>query len=38
MGRQKLTKNDMLPDIGFVRAGLGRIIKRQKEGWSYISG
>jgi intracellular sulfur oxidation DsrE/DsrF family protein len=38
MGRQKLTKQDMLPDIGFVPAGLGQIIKRQKEGWSYISG
>jgi intracellular sulfur oxidation DsrE/DsrF family protein len=38
MGRQKLTKQDMLPDIDYVRAGLGQIIKRQKEGWSYISG
>jgi intracellular sulfur oxidation DsrE/DsrF family protein len=38
MGRQKLTKQDMLPDIGYVPAGLGQIIQRQKEGWSYISG
>ena len=38
MNRQKLTPQDMLPDIGFVKAGLGQIIKRQKEGWSYISG
>jgi len=38
MGRQKLTKQDMLPDIDYVPAGLGQIIKRQKEGWSYISG
>ena len=38
MNRQKLTKQDMLPDIGYVPAGLGQIIKRQKEGWSYISG
>jgi hypothetical protein len=38
MGRQKLTKQDMLPDIGYVPAGLGQIIKRQKEGWAYISG
>jgi len=28
----------MLPDIGYVPAGLGEIVKRQKEGWSYISG
>lgn len=38
MSRQKLTKQDMLPEIGYVPAGLGQIIKRQKEGWSYISG
>ncbi len=38
MNRQKLTKQDMLPDIGYVPAGLGQIIKRQKEGWAYISG
>ena len=38
MSRQKLTPQDMLPDIGYVKAGLGQIIKRQKEGWSYISG
>jgi intracellular sulfur oxidation DsrE/DsrF family protein len=38
MGRQKLTRQDMLPDIGYVPAGLGQIIQRQKEGWSYISG
>lgn len=38
MRRQKLTKADMLPGIGFVPAGLGEIIKRQREGWAYISG
>ena len=38
MSRQKLQKQDMLPDIGYVPAGLGQIIKRQQEGWSYISG
>ncbi len=38
MSRQKLTPQDMLPDIGYVKAGLGQIIMRQKEGWSYISG
>jgi intracellular sulfur oxidation DsrE/DsrF family protein len=38
MRRQKLEKADMLPDIGYVPAGLGQIIRRQKEGWQYISG
>jgi intracellular sulfur oxidation DsrE/DsrF family protein len=27
----------MLPKIGYVAAGLGQIIKRQREGWAYIS-
>ena len=38
MRRQKLTREDMLPAIGYVPAGLGQIIKRQREGWAYISG
>jgi hypothetical protein len=38
MQRQKLTKDDMLPGIGYVKAGLGEIIRRQREGWAYISG
>jgi intracellular sulfur oxidation DsrE/DsrF family protein len=37
MRRQKLTREDMLPKIGYVAAGLGQIIKRQREGWAYIS-
>jgi intracellular sulfur oxidation DsrE/DsrF family protein len=38
MRRQKLSREDMLPNIGYVPAGLGQIIKRQREGWAYISG
>jgi hypothetical protein len=38
MRRQKLARDDMLSDIGYVPAGLGQIIKRQSEGWHYISG
>ena len=38
MRRQKMTRADMLPDIGYVPAGLGEIIRRQREGWAYISG
>lgn len=37
MRRQKLVREDMLPNIGYVPAGLGQIIKRQREGWAYIS-
>lgn len=38
MRRQKLTRGDMLPNIGYVPAGLGQIIRRQREGWAYVSG
>jgi hypothetical protein len=38
MTRQKLTKDDMLPDIDYTPGGLVRIIDRQREGWSYIKG
>ena len=38
MRRQKLTKDDMLGGIGYVPAGLGQIIERQRQGWNYISG
>ena len=38
MGRQKLTKDDMLPAIGYVPGGLVRIIELQRQGWTYIKG
>ena len=38
MRRQKLTKEDMLPDIGYVPGGLVRILELQKQGWQYIKG
>lgn len=38
MRRQRLDRLDMLPGIGYVPAGLGQIIKRQRQGWAYISG
>jgi uncharacterized protein len=36
MRGQRLTKNDMLPDIGYVPSGVVEIIKRQEEGYSYL--
>ena len=27
---------DMLPDIGYVPAGVVELMKKQKEGWAYI--
>ena len=36
MGRNKLVRNDMAPDVIFVRAGVEHIIARQREGWVNI--
>lgn len=36
MRRRKLTKDDMLPNISYVPAGVVEIIKLQKEGWSHL--
>jgi len=38
MKRQKLTRDDMLPGIGYVPGGLVRIIELQRQGWTYIKG
>ena len=32
----KLTEADMQASIGYVPAGVVELMKRQKEGWSYI--
>ena len=37
MRKKKLKKEDMLPGLNFVEAGLGRIIQRQREGWAFIT-
>ena len=36
MRRQKLTKADMAPNLGYVSAGVIEIIKLQKQGWTVI--
>ena len=36
MGRNKLAKDDMAPDVIFVRAGIEHIITRQREGWVNV--
>jgi len=36
MHGQKLTKADMLPTIGYVKAGVVELIEKQREGWAYI--
>lgn len=36
MTRFKLSRNEMAPEIGYVRAGVQRIIERQQQGWMII--
>jgi intracellular sulfur oxidation DsrE/DsrF family protein len=36
MRGQKLTKDDMSPDVGYVPAGVTEIMTRQNEGWAYL--
>lgn len=36
MHGHKLTKSDMLDGIGYVPAGVVEIMKKQREGWSYL--
>jgi len=33
---RKLTRADMYPSIGYVKAGVVELMKRQREGWAYI--
>ena len=33
MAKNKLSRNDMAPDVIYVRAGVEHIITRQREGW-----
>ena len=36
MANAKLSKTDMLPDIGYVPSGVVELMRVQKEGWAYI--
>ena len=36
MNHQKLTKADMLPNLGYVKSGVPELMKKQKAGYAYI--
>ena len=36
MRNQKLAKEDMLPKVGYVSAGVVEIMEKQQQGWAYI--
>jgi len=36
MTNTKLVRDDMLPHIGYVKAGVVELMQRQQQGWAYI--
>jgi hypothetical protein len=36
MDRQKLTKADMLPNIGYAQSGVVEMMEKQEQGYSYV--
>ena len=36
MRNQKLTRQDMLPSIGYVPAGVVELMRKQQQGWAYL--
>src|SRR5690349_11100928 len=36
MRGQKLARDDMLPKLGYVSAGVVEIMQKQQQGWAYI--
>lgn len=36
MRNQKMAKDDMLPKIGYVQAGVVELMQKQQQGWAYI--
>ncbi len=33
----KLTKDDMIPGIGYVPGGIVEVVERQRDGWAYVN-
>ena len=36
MKARKVTKEEILPQIGFVKFGMAEMVLKQEEGWTYI--
>ena len=36
MTNTKTTKADILPNVGYVKAGVIELVERQRQGWAYI--
>ncbi|MDI6050193.1 DsrE family protein [Flavobacterium sp. XS2P24] len=38
MKSQKVTKDQLIPEIEYVPVGIAEIVEKQEQGWSYIKG
>lgn len=36
MTERKVARESIIPEAGFVKMGIGEIVRKQEEGWSYI--
>lgn len=36
MNNQKIKREDMIDQIGYVKAGVVELVQKQREGWAYI--
>ena len=36
MQERKVDKSQILPGVGYVKAGIIAVVERQEQGWSYI--
>lgn len=36
MKRKKITKEDIMPGVGFVDSGVAEVVRLQADGWAYI--
>ncbi len=36
MKQKNISENQILPDVGFVAMGVGEIVMKQEQGWSYL--
>jgi intracellular sulfur oxidation DsrE/DsrF family protein len=38
MKNRKITKDQLIPEVEYVPAGIAEIVEKQEQGWSYIKG
>lgn len=38
MKNQKVTKDQLIPEVEYVKVGIAEIVEKQEQGWSYIKG